>query len=432
MTDFRPLAHFTAVDTWLNDPNGLLHRDGLWHLFFQNNPHGADWGNMSWGHAVSRDLLHWEHRPLAISHEGPEAIFSGSAVVHDGRVAAVYTSAYDDGRQAQSLAWSEDGDTFVKDPANPVLDRGSTGFRDPKVFRYGDGWRMVTVEADERTVLVHSSTDLRSWTEVGRFSDEPGVGIWECPDLFPLDLDGQERWVLLLSVQDATGSRVEYRVGSFDGARFTGGPARSFDVGPDVYAVSTWTDAPDGRRVLIGWMAQPTYAGATPTAPWRGAMTLPRDLSLTAGDDGEPVLVQSFSPEVVAAYAHEVTGLPPAALLRCGFSGDATWEFAAGPDVLRLAVEGTDLVVDRSRCGDVGFHGEFARTDRVPLPAGTTGFSVFLDRCSVEVLAGPLSVTQLVFPAEPLSEVRTGGSARVEVLAERARQDAAPRATLGP
>ncbi|WP_432565131.1 glycoside hydrolase family 32 protein [Kineococcus sp. SYSU DK003] len=413
--DFRPLAHFTARDTWLNDPNGLLFHDGVWHLFFQNNPHGSVWGNMSWGHATSADLLHWQHQPLAIGHEGPEAIFSGSAVVHEGRIAAVYTSAYDDGIQAQSLAWSEDGTTFVKDAANPVLDRGSTGFRDPKVFRYGGSWRMVSVEADERTLLVHSSDDLRTWTQVGSFSDEPGVGIWECPDLFPLLLDGQTHWVLLLSVQDATGSRVEYRVGTFDGERFQGGPARSFDTGPDVYAVATWTDAPDDRRVLLGWMAQPTYAGSTPTGPWRGAMTLPRDLAL-ARQGGEPTLVQTFSPEVTSVFTREVTDLPTACLVRCGFSGDASWEFGAGQDVLRIAVESGELVVDRRRSGIVDFHEEFARETRVALPEGVEGFDLFLDRCSLELLAGPSSVTQLVFPTEPYREVRTDGSATVRVL----------------
>nr|WP_281373096.1 glycoside hydrolase family 32 protein [Kineococcus aurantiacus] len=410
------MAHFTAQDTWLNDPNGLIVRDGRWHLFFQNNPHGPDWGNMSWGHATSPDLLTWTRHPVAIAHEGPEAIFSGSAVEQDGRVAAVYTSAYADGRQAQSLAWSEDGFTFVKDPANPVLDRGSTGFRDPKVFRYGDSWRMVSVEADERTLLVHASTDLRSWTEVGRFRDEPGTGIWECPDLFPLRLDGEELWVLVLSVQDADGSRVVHRVGSFDGSVFTGGPPRLLDAGQDFYAPATWTGAPAGRRVLLGWMAQPTYAGATPTSPWRGAMTAPRDLSL-ARVDGSPVVVQKFSPEVTAAFSREVADLPPAALVRCGFDGDASWEFRAGPDVLRLAVEDGSLVVDRRASGLVDFHPQFARVDRLPLPAGTTGFSVLLDRCSVEVLAGPLAVTQLVFPREPFDELRTGGSASARVFA---------------
>jgi fructan beta-fructosidase len=411
--DFRPSAHFTALDTWLNDPNGLLFRDGVWHLFFQNNPHGSTWGNMSWGHATSSDLLHWQHQPLAISHEGSEAIFSGSAVVHEGRVAAVYTSAYEGGKQAQSVAWSTDAVTFVKDPSNPVIDRGSTGFRDPKVFRYDGSWRLVAVEADERTLLVHSSDDLREWELLSSFTDEPGEGIWECPDLFPLTLDGQEFWVLLLSVQDARGSRVEHRVGTFDGTTFTGGPAREFEPGPDVYAVATFTDAPDDRRVLIGWMAQPTYAGATPTSPWRGAMTLPRDLSLAASDDG-PVLVQRLSPEITSAYAHEADGLAPTCLLECGFDGDAAWEFAAGDDVLRIAVEGPDLVVDRRTSGAVDFHEEFPRQTRVRLP-DVQGFQLFLDRCSLELFAGPLTITQLVFPAEPYREVRTTGSATVRI-----------------
>lgn len=413
------MAHFTAEDTWLNDPNGLLYRDGLWHLFFQNNPEGPTWGNMSWGHATSSDLVHWQHQPLAISHEGPEAIFSGSAVVHEGRIAAVYTSAYEGGKQAQSVAWSEDGSTFVKDAANPVLDRESTGFRDPKVFRFGDAWRMVAVEADERVLLVYSSEDLLTWTQVGSFTEVPGEGIWECPDLFPLTLDGEEFWVLLLSVQDDTGSRVEYRVGSFDGSTFSSGPGRSFDDGPDVYAVSTYTDAPDDRRVLIGWMAQPTYAGSTPTLPWRGAMTLPRDLSLTSVD-GAPLLVQTFSPEVSAAFPTEVAGLPGACLVECGFSGNASWEFSAGDEVLTVSIEdsgeGSELVVDRRRSGLVDFHPEFARVTRTPLPAGADSLQMFLDRCSLELLAGPVSVTHLVFPTSPYDTLRTSGSATARIL----------------
>jgi len=412
--DFRPRAHFTAENTWLNDPNGLLHHDGVWHLFFQNNPHSSTWGNMSWGHATSRDLLHWEHQPLAISHEGAEAIFSGSAVVHEGRIAAIYTSAYEGGKQAQSIAWSTDGTTFTKDPSNPVLDRESTGFRDPKVFRYADSWRMVAVEADERQLLVYSSQNLLDWQLESSFADEPAEGIWECPDLFPLSLDGEELWVLLLSVQDDRGSRVEYRVGRFDGTNFSGGPTKPFEPGPDVYAVSTYTDAPDGRRVLIGWMAQPTYAGQTPTAPWRGAMTLPRDLSLTRVD-GEPTLVQELSPEI--DVVHETADLETPSLLRCTFDGDASWEFASDEDVLRIAVEGSDLVIDRTRSGLVDFHPEFATVTRVELPQ-VTAFEVFLDRCSVEIFAGTLTVTQLVFPTEPYREVRTGGSATARIFTE--------------
>ena len=158
--DFRPHAHFTAEDTWLNDPNGLLFHDGRWHLFFQNNPEGPDWGNTSWGHASSTDLVHWDHLPVAIRHEGGEAIFSGSVVVAGERIAAVCTSAYDDGKQAQSLAWSSDGVTFVKDPANPVLDRGSRSFRDPEVFR---------------------SDDLRHGEFLSRFADGSDEGSGSAP-----------------------------------------------------------------------------------------------------------------------------------------------------------------------------------------------------------------------------------------------------------
>ncbi|WP_380160065.1 glycoside hydrolase family 32 protein [Kineococcus sp. R86509] len=419
--DFRPHAHFTAEDTWLNDPNGLLFHDGRWHLFFQNNPEGPDWGNMSWGHASSADLVHWDRLPLAIPHEGPEAIFSGSAVVDGSRIAAIYTSAYDDGRQAQSLAWSSDGVTFTKEASNPVLDRASTGFRDPKVFRYDDHWVMVAVEADERLVVLYRSEDLLDWEFLSSFDDGTTTGIWECPDLFPLPLDGDDsgdpddvRWVLLLSVNGPDGSDVVYRVGSFDGVHLDVGPPRSLDAGPDVYAAATWTDAPDGRRVLLGWMADPDYAGSTPTAPWRGAMTLPRELSLCTVD-GSPTLRQRVPEEVTGRLVHEVGDLPGTdCVVVCRFAGDASWEFSAGEAVLRVAVEGHELVVDRRTSGLVDFHPSFPRVTRSPLPPGTAELTVHLDRCSVEVFAGGTSSTHLVFPTEPYREIT--GTAGFRVL----------------
>ena len=200
----RPTLHFSPARHWLNDPNGLVHHRGRWHLFFQHNPHGDHWADMSWGHAVSTDHLTWDERPVAIRPDVDadgrplELVFSGSAVVDGDDLVAVYTSVAlpsspeAPGLQTQHLARSSaGGETWVKDSANPVLDRGSVEFRDPKVFRHGDRWLMAAVEAVQRKVVLYASDDLHAWTLLSEFAD-PTVtdGPWECPDLFPLAIDG--------------------------------------------------------------------------------------------------------------------------------------------------------------------------------------------------------------------------------------------------
>ena len=238
---FRPQFHFTPAQNWMNDPNGLVYYKGEYHLFYQHNPFGNTWGHMSWGHAVSRDLVHWKHLPVAIAEEGSEAIFSGSAVVdhrntsgfgtrRNPPMVAIYTSAYPDD-QEQSLAYSTDrGRTWTKYAGNPVLDDADREFRDPKVFWYEPDreWRMVVVKAVQRKVAIYRSEDLKSWTHLSDFGPANAVGgVWECPDLFPLPVDGNRRhkkWVMVVSLNPggiAGGSGMQYFVGDFDGTRFT-------------------------------------------------------------------------------------------------------------------------------------------------------------------------------------------------------------------
>lgn len=277
------------------------------------------------GRATSRDLVHWEHHPIALRPDHLGAVFSGSAVVDTedaagfgaGALVAFYTHFLEDVEQTQGLAVSTDrGGTWTPYPGNPVL-RGPAGlvdFRDPKVLRYGgpgpDGhWVMVLVGGDE--VLLHRSEDLLRWTECGRFGRGYGAheGVWETPDLFELEVEGtgERHWVLVVSViggAPAGGSGTQYFTGSFDGATFTcDGPpeeVRWVDHGADFYAPQSWYGAPAGRRTWIGWMSNWAYARAVPASTWRGAMTLPRDLALRPGPDGRPVLVQRPAPEVEA------------------------------------------------------------------------------------------------------------------------------------
>jgi fructan beta-fructosidase len=482
----RPQVHFTAERTWLNDPNGLIHHEGLWHLYWQGNPHGADWAHMSWGHATSPDLVSWTEHPVAIEATDEEDVFSGS-VVHDRRntsglgapgrpaLVALYTSAYRpggerDGRQAQSVAYSlDEGRTWVRHPGNPVLDRGSREFRDPKVFWHatedgGEGgyWVMVAVEAVERMVVLYRSEDLLTWRHLSSFGPANAVGgVWECPDLFPLALDGDPAttlWVLAVSLNPGGvngGSATQYFVGEFDGTTFTshttveeGLPGTTdlreldwLDWGGDYYAAVSFGDAPAGRRVMVGWMSNWDYAPQTPTSPWRGVMSAPRDLSLVTVQ-GRPRVAQALSPEVlercgrpvlqlrdeVLTAGQEVTGSAAAGeafLIELQVSlpsgGRALLVVtSAGEPVLEISLDPLrgELVVERSGRGAQAFHPGFPSTAWAPLVVDgeTVALTAVVDRCSVELFAcdGLVTSTHLVF-AEGCLGLSLSGSSDVLV-----------------
>ena len=473
---YRPEWHYAAERNWLNDPNGLVYSNGVYHLFYQHNPHGDVWGNMSWGHATSADLLTWDEQPVAIPCDGQEAIFSGSAVVDTFNTSgfgvggvpplvAVYTSAYAPGsplagRQAQSLAYStDDGATWTKYAGNPVLDRASAEFRDPKVFWYdgdaGSYWVMAAVEAEDREVVLYKSADLKAWEYLSSFGPANATGgVWECPDLFELPVDGNPRdtrWVLIVNLNPggiAGGSAGQYFVGTFDGVTFrsestvteglqTDGSRMAeygwLDWGRDYYAAVSFSNAPDGRRLMIGWMNNWQYAAATPSDGWRSAMSLPREIRLESRG-GRPVLVQ----EAVDPFAASGTELFRLGRqeLECGM----TWlPSEASGDVLRIDAElqpadagktglvlraaggsGVDsgsertvlaydsvtgeLSLDRTSSGNVSFHHAFPSVERVSVPLidGRLRLRIFLDRCSVEVFAqdGLATITDQVFPSD--------------------------------
>jgi fructan beta-fructosidase len=307
---WRPQCHFSAQRNWINDPNGLIWWGGQYHLFFQYNPFGDPWGHMSWGHAVSRDLLHWDELPVAIPEDERASIFSGSVVADWHNLAGFAPDGYDpltpplvaiytgclrrsEGGQAQELAYSLDGGlTWAKHAGNPVLDLGLRDFRDPKVFWHSDThrWVMAVVLPDARQVVFYGSLDLRSWTELSRFSDDlPGQGIWECPDLLALAVDdGSTAWLLKVDVFEghpSLGSGARIVLGNFDGTRFTADALQACpwaDHGADFYAALSWANLPDSpqRNVWVGWMNCHRYAKLLPTHPWRGAMSVPREISL--------------------------------------------------------------------------------------------------------------------------------------------------------
>ncbi len=303
----RPSIHFTPATGWINDPNGLVYLDGEYHLFYQHHPDSTVWGPMHWGHAVSRDLIHWQHLPIALAPDAIGAIFSGSAVIDHANTAgfgtaamiAVFTHHTPDRGQMQSLAYSLDkGRTWTKYANNPVLQHstlaGAKDFRDPKVFWYTDGkqahWVMALAVA--REIHFYRSPNLRDWIESSHFGADFGShsGVWECPEIFQINIEGadEKRWVLIVSVGSgapAGGSGVQYFVGDFDGTTFVCQDApervRWVDYGADFYAVQAWNNTPGGQHVWLAWMSNWSYANKTPDADgWRGAMTLPRELTL--------------------------------------------------------------------------------------------------------------------------------------------------------
>ena len=463
---YRPGFHYTAQRNWLNDPNGLVYLNGTYHLFYQHNPNGADWGNMSWGHATSPDLLRWEEQPVAIPCDGREAIFSGSAVFDERNTSgfgtpsnpplvAIYTSAYSEasplaGRQAQSLAYSlDEGRTWTKYQGNPVLDRASTDFRDPKVFWYDGGadsyWVMVAVEAVQRQVVLYRSADLKAWEFLSSFGPANATGgVWECPDLFELPVDGNPedtRWVLVVNLNPggiAGGSGGQYFLGTFDGVAFRSATTVTeglqtddarmreygwLDWGRDYYAAVSFSNVPDGRRLMIGWMNNWDYARETPTGGWRSAMSLPREVSLTRVDGNVVLRQQAVDPFPGTGHGSVrlgpqplhpgVLALPWAAsaaridcevepgsaaavglLLGAAAPPRTVISYDTAPGVLRL---------DRRESGLVDFHGTFpsVETVAVPLQAGRLRLRIYLDRCSMEVFAqdGLATITDLVFPA---------------------------------
>jgi fructan beta-fructosidase len=312
---FRPQFHFSPEYGWMNDPNGMVYFNGEYHLFYQYNPYGTMWGNMHWGHAVSTDLTSWTYLPTAIAPDSLGDIFSGSAVIDVNNTAgfgkdamiAIYTS---NGKtQQQSIAYSTDkGRTFTKYAHNPVLPNpGITDFRDPKVSWNEISKQWIMTLATKQTISFYGSPNLKNWTKLSEFGNEMGAhgGVWECPDLFPLQYEGKTKWVLLVSINPGGpngGSATQYFIGNFDGKKFIADPLPYplwIDYGRDNYAGVTFSNiaANDGRRIFMGWMSNWDYANNVPTKNFRSAMTIPRELSIR--DNGEHlILVNNPTKEV--------------------------------------------------------------------------------------------------------------------------------------
>ncbi|MBK6456914.1 MAG: glycoside hydrolase family 32 protein [Gemmatimonadetes bacterium] len=467
---FRPRFHFTPERNWMNDPNGMVYYDGEWHLFYQYNPFGDKWGHMSWGHAVSRDLVHWEQLPLALAESDGVMIFSGSAVVdwrntsgfaRDGKppLVALYTG-HRDGHQDQRIAYSNDrGRTWSK--GGVVLDLNKADFRDPKVFWHAPSsrWVMTVALSPEYKVQFYTSPDLKRWTRSGEFGPAGSRGgIWECPDLFPVQVEGGgTRWVLIVNLNPgapAGGSGTQYFVGDFDGQRFVpeGEVAQPLwaDYGADFYAGVSWSDVPaaDGRRVWLGWMSNWSYAQEVPTSPWRSAMSVARTLTLRRTPAGlrlvqRPVAelerLRRGAPRTFAggtftqasAWLAAQRDLPMLLDVEMTFAGASSaapfaLQLTTGPaESLALSIDPANrrIALDRTRSGRVAFHKDFPGVHTAPIRIanGEIQLRLLIDAASLELFAqqGETVMTEIFFPtgdSRALSLSATGTTPRVQQI----------------
>ncbi len=467
-SQYRPEFHFTPDSMWMNDPNGMVYYEGEYHLFYQYYPDSTVWGPMHWGHAVSKDLVHWEHLPIALYPDSLGYIFSGSAVAdinntsgfgskNQPALVAIFT--YHDikgeraGRndfQTQGIAYSLDkGRTWTKYENNPVLKNpGQRDFRDPKVMWHKETGTWIMTLASGDHVCFYSSPNLKEWTLESEFGKGIGAhgGVWECPDLFQLPVEGspaEKKWVLLVSINPGGpngGSATQYFVGDFDGHRFTNESTeiKWTDYGKDNYAGVTFSNIPesDGRRILIGWMSNWQYAQVVPTAPWRSAMTFPRVLKLAK--DATGFSLQSLPVDEIQLLREKKTDVPETLItadkplelaipsqpypleVLAGFSIPASNQaYVFGIELYNdngeKVVVGFDrqqskFFIDRSKSGLTDFSKDFAGVhySGIVQPASAIDFHLLIDAASVELFAmnGLVTMTEIYFPLQKLDKMK--------------------------
>ena len=423
---FRPVYHHTPLYGWMNDPNGMFYKDGIWHLYYQWNPYGSQWENMHWGHSTSTDLIHWEHQPMALEPDWLGSIFSGSCVTKGDEVVAFYTSAGH--HQTQSMAVSRDGGrTFKKFSGNPVLTTSDVpDFRDPRPFWNEDihAWNLILAAGQE--MRIYSSKNLEDWKYESSFGKEYGNhgGVWECPDLFKIN----DKWVLLCNINPGGpfgGSATQYFVGQFDGHKFTCESmpkvTKWLDYGKDHYATVSFYNAPENRRVVLAWMSNWQYANQVPTKQYRSSNSIPRDLGLFTCRDETYVSVRP-SKEMLAARGAKLKKPTEACELVVDLKGqtEIVLSNSKGEQVV-MTYDGQKQVftMDRSQSGDTSFSEAFPCTTVAPTYGVVRQLRIFIDRCSIEVFDtdGKMAMTNLVFPSEPYSMLKVkGGKATIYEL----------------
>ena len=425
---YRPLYHHTPKRGWMNDPNGMFYKDGVWHLFYQYNPYGSMWGNMHWGHSSSADLVHWKDEGVALAPDAWGTMFSGSCVTDNGNIVAMYTTSrptpFGGDVQAQCIAYSKDnGKTFTKYEGNPVLTAEDKDFRDPRPFWNEDikAWNLILAVGQE--MRIYSSPDLKKWKYESSFGKEYGChgGVWECPDLFPI---GQsKKWVLICNINPGGpfgGSATQYFVGQFDGHKFTceHQDTRWMDYGKDHYATVSFCNAPDNRRTVMAWMSNWQYANQVPTMQFRSANSVPRDLGLFQYK-GETYVSVVPSKEMLSLRGDKAKQPTEACEIVVDVKKQAeiVLSNARGEQVvMRYDAAKQTFSMDRTKSGDVSFSADFPCVTEAPTYGTVKQLRIFIDRCSVEAFdaEGKMAMTNLVFPTEPYNNIKvTGGRATI-------------------
>lgn len=454
---YRPQIHFSPKEHWINDPNGMVYYKGIYHLFFQYYPGASVWGPMHWGHATSKDLIHWEQQPTALYPDKLGYIFSGSAVVDKNNTSgfgkngkpplvAIYTNHNMDGEKAkrndfqtQSIAYSlDEGKSWVKYAGNPVIKNpGITDFRDPKVSWFAPQKKWIMTLATKDKVTFYSSPNLKNWVKESEFGENSGAhgGVWECPDLFQLDDNGKKVWVLIANINPGApngGSGTQYFLGDFDGHTFTPNSTKTkwLDYGPDDYAGITWSNT-GNRKIFIGWMSNWNYANLVPTTKWRNAMTIPRELKLKhVGDEmmvtSEPVkelnTIQSKSiikENITINKSFEIDKNKFGNIYPCKLNVRVNqlkdFSIVLSNDLEEKIIIGFDknkneFYIDRTKAGKTNFEKGFAAKHTVPrfITSDKTDISIIIDESSIELFAdeGLSNMTSIYFPTKTFTHIK--------------------------
>ncbi len=435
---FRPSYHHTPLWGWMNDPNGMFYKDGEWHLYYQYNPYGSQWENMTWGHSVSTDLVHWKHLPNAIVPDDLGTIFSGSCVVDSvntagfgrGAVIAFYTSNGEN--QVQSMAYSTDnGRTFTKYSGNPIITSDVPDFRDPHVFWNHEAkmWNMILAAGQE--MRIYSSGNLKDWTFESSFGQGYGshAGVWECPDLMELPVSGtnQRKWLLICNINPggpAGGSATQYFVGQFDGHKFTceskPETKKWLDYGKDHYATVTFNDAPEGRHVALAWMSNWQYGNQVPTMQYRSANSVPRDLGLYEYQ-GETYASVSPSKELLGLRGKKISHPTSVCEITAKVKGNCVLTLKNGKgEYVQLAYDAKNRTfsMDRRKSGDTSFSEAFPTKTTAPVNGRISQLRIFIDHSSIEAFDadGKMAMTNLVFPTVPYDKLVVKGKATTRIF----------------
>ena len=435
---YRPIYHHTPAYGWMNDPNGMFYKDGVWNLYFQHNPYGSQWENMTWGHSTSTDLVHWKYEGDAVEPDALGTVFSGSAVVDmentsgfgKGAVIALYTSAGES--QTQSLVYSTDnGKTFHKFEGNPVITSNVPDFRDPHMFWNEDikKWNMILAAGQH--MEIYSSDNLKDWKYESSFGEKYGnhSGVWECPDLMKMKVrgTGKEKWMLICNINPggpSGGSATQYFIGDFDGHKFTCDSkpevTKWMDYGKDHYATVSFDNAPNGRRVAIAWMSNWQYANQVPTQQYRSGNSIPRDLGLFEYK-GETYCSVVPSPEMTAARSKKAgKKLTESCEIVVNLKGNATITLSNDKGekvVMNYDAKAETFSMDRTKSGKMDFSKDFAAVTKAPTYGNISQLRIFIDKSSIEALDadGKMSMTNLVFPSKPYNKVTVKGKGKYQV-----------------